>query len=196
MRINPVRLNGPWDKGYALDIHTVSSTYIGDNAYGHPEFENEYSDMGQLLHSFKYRGKYSSLSDIIELTTPFINSWDALNDVGFVIPVPPSKSRPYQPTLEIAREIALLLNAGYSDEILIKLPSVESKGLAAEDKHQIQGSIIKTAQATQEHDMLLVDDLYKSGATISECVRLLREDPKINKIYVLTMTKTRKGEFS
>jgi predicted amidophosphoribosyltransferase len=174
----------------------MSSTYIGDNAYGYPEFENEYSEMGNLIHLFKYRGKYDLLFDIIELAKPFIESWEVLNNVDFVLPVPPSKSRRYQPTQEIAAEIAALLNVGYSNEILEKLPSVESKGLTPEEKQKLQGSIIKTAQATKEHNMLLVDDLYKSGATITECIKVLRKDPKINKIYVLAMTKTRKGEMS
>ena len=190
--VNPIELIGPWDEGYALDIHTVSSTYIGDNVYGHPEFITEYSEMGQLLHLFKYKNKQSILSDIIKLAKPFIESWSAIREVSFVLPVPSSKIRIYQPAQEIASEIASFIHVGYSDEILQKVSSIESKDLSPNDKQQVYGSIIKTAKATQEHNMLLVDDLYKSGATLVECVRVLREDPKINKIFVLTMTKTRK----
>ena len=68
---------------------------------------------------------------------------------------------------------------------------MESKNLSSEDKQKIQGTIFKTAQATKEHNMLLVDDLYKSGATLTECVHVLRTDSKIKKIFVLTLTKTR-----
>jgi hypothetical protein len=39
VKISPRRLRGPWIEGYALDLHTISSTMIGYNQYGHPEFD-------------------------------------------------------------------------------------------------------------------------------------------------------------
>ena len=30
---NVRRLRGPWDDGYALDLHTLGSTYLADDAY-------------------------------------------------------------------------------------------------------------------------------------------------------------------
>lgn len=191
--INPIKLNGPWDEGFALDVHTISSTYIADNVYGHPEFDTEYSELGELLHKLKYKKDYNKLDDIMELAEPFIESWDAIKQVNFVLPVPPSKQRSYQPAQEIAIRIANLIGVEYSDEVLQKISSIESKGLSSVDKGQIQGTIIKTAMATKEYNMLLIDDLYKSGATLKECIRVLREDAKIKKIFVLTITKTRKG---
>ena len=35
IEINPRRLRGPWDDGYALDVHTRSSTFLGYDQYGH-----------------------------------------------------------------------------------------------------------------------------------------------------------------
>lgn len=49
--------------------------------------------------------------------------------------------------------------------------------------------MIKAART--EHNVLLVDDLYQSGATLSECVKALRKDAMIKAMYVLTMTKAR-----
>jgi predicted amidophosphoribosyltransferase len=63
--------------------------------------------------------------------------------------------------------------------------------LDGEQKRQIEGSIIQTVFAKDKHSMLLVDDLYDSGATLTECVNVLRQDKNIDKIYVLTMTKTK-----
>ncbi|MDD2234621.1 MAG: hypothetical protein PHV03_06895 [Desulfitobacteriaceae bacterium] len=193
MSIKPIKLWGPWDEGFALDTHTVSSTYIGDNIYGHPEFKTEYSEMGELLYLFKYKNDYSKLDDIIKLGKSFIKSWKAVKNIDLVLPVPFSKTRNYQPAQEIAMEIACLIGATYAENILQKISSTESKGLSPVDKQQIEGTIIKTEMATTRHNILLVDDLFESGKTLKECVRVLREDPKINKILVLTMTKTRKG---
>lgn len=191
MNINPIRLTGPWNEGFALDFHVLSSKFIRNNVYGRPEFDNMYSNMGNLIYSFKYRYDYNKLYDIIQLAKPFVNEWKALENVDFVIPVPPSKPRMYQPTEEIAREIATLIEAGYSNKVLRKITTEESKGLLLEDKRQIRGSIKKELEATNKHNTLLVDDLYQSGETLKECVRVLKEDKNIDKIYVLTMTKAK-----
>jgi hypothetical protein len=34
LETNPRRLRGPWDGGYALDVHTRSSTFLGYDQYG------------------------------------------------------------------------------------------------------------------------------------------------------------------
>jgi hypothetical protein len=49
--INPIPITGPWDEGFALDSHTVSSRYLGDDAYGNPQFDTIRSPIGELLFS-------------------------------------------------------------------------------------------------------------------------------------------------
>ena len=57
-KINPRKLRGPWTDGYALDVHTTSSTMIGHNAYGHAVFDTVRSPLisnfgtGRLLMFF------------------------------------------------------------------------------------------------------------------------------------------------
>ena len=51
--INPQRLRCPWDDGYALDIHTRSSTPIGYDSYGHLRFDTIYSPVGEPLNWLK-----------------------------------------------------------------------------------------------------------------------------------------------
>lgn len=38
--------------------------------------------------------------------------------------------------------------------------------------------------------MLLVDDLFDTGETLKECVKVLKEDINFRSVYVLTITKT------
>ena len=52
LAINPIAINGPWQQGWALDLHTLSSTFIGDDAFGHPQFESKRSEIGELLYQF------------------------------------------------------------------------------------------------------------------------------------------------
>ena len=41
-----IKIDGNWKAGYAIDLHTISSVYLGDNPDGQPQFDNERSEMG------------------------------------------------------------------------------------------------------------------------------------------------------
>lgn len=192
MTTNPIKLIGTWDEGFALDVHTISSTAVGEDVYGHMQYNTTRSDMGELLYGFKYKGKYGNLEKIIELSKPFITMWEALKNIDIILPAPSSnKNRMYQPACEIASEIATYLNVPFSDGILQKTTSDEFKNLSLEEKQNLKGTIIATKKANRHYSVLIVDDLYKSGSTLNECVSALKQDAYINKIFVLTMTKTR-----
>jgi predicted amidophosphoribosyltransferase len=80
----------------------------------------------------------------------------------------------------------------FLDYVLHKTSSIQSKGLNLEEKARIRGTIVKSGSARKMIDILLVDDLYQTGSTLTECVSVLRQDPYIRKIYVLTITKTKR----
>lgn len=52
VEIHPIPLYGVWDIGYALDVHTIKSIPIGEDAYGHLHFDNTRSEIGELLYQF------------------------------------------------------------------------------------------------------------------------------------------------
>lgn len=192
MGINPIELLGEWDEGYALDKHTVKSIPIGEDAYGHTIFETTRSELGELLYSFKYCFRIDCIDRIIDLAIPFLKKWKAIKSVDIVMPVPSSnKNRPYQPACEIAREIAKYLKISLVEDVLVKTSGGQSKDMVSEKKKAIQGTIKATRRGIREFNVLLVDDIYDSGTTLSECVRALREDPNLRMVYVLTITKTK-----
>ena len=191
VEIHPIRLTGNWDIGYALDQHVTNSIYLGDDPYGNPHFDNSYSEIGELLSRFKYNHQYSNLYEIVSTIVFFLSQYPEMNDFETIIPVPPTKARIYQPTIEIGEALAKALNKYFVEDVLEKDPRIESKGLSAEDKYRLSGTITQKKQAKRKHSVLLIDDLYKTGTTLSECVNVLRRDPQIDKIYVLTVTKTK-----
>lgn len=189
--INPIQLHGNWDLGYALDVHTLNSVMVGEDAFGHPRFESTRSDIGELLYQFKYRYRYGVLDEIADTVCAFLANHPEMTQVDTIIPVPPTKHRDYQPTYEIADEVSKRLHVYCCTNVLENNSGIEAKTLSYEDKHKSQQGIIKIRNATRKHSTLLIDDLYQSGATLSRCVDLLRADPLIDKIYVLTITKTK-----
>lgn len=127
---------------------------------------------------------------ITPLLKPFLDKWDKMNDVDIIIPVPSSKVRIYQPATEIAYYIADDFKINFGEDVLKKFSTLESKNMDRYNK-VLEGTIMAMKKATRPHNILLVDDLYSTGSTLSECTRILKQDPMLKKIYVLTMTKTR-----
>lgn len=193
MGINPMAIKGNWDKGWVLDKHSLSSTYLGENAYGYPEYATERTELGQQIFLLKNRNRVDAVESIMELIKPFLDTCNEIKDVDVIMPVPPTnKDRNYQPAFEIAFAIAEYTRKSYMDDVLVKTTAVQSKDMSLEDKDALKGSIVAKKRARRKHNVLLVDDLIRSGMTLNECVEVLRKDENVDKIYVLVMTKTRR----
>lgn len=194
VKIHPIPLRGDWDEGYALDRHVISSVMIGYNEYDHPVFDNEYSDIAGLLRDFKYHNKHDVLPEIVEAVLSLLNLHPEMKDVKAVIPVPPTKKRyNYQPTFEIAKAVAAELETWYGEDVLENTSAVESKNLFGNERSQLADSIVKKRKANRKQNVLIIDDVYRSGNTLNQCARVLRADPYVEKIFVLAITKTKNG---
>ncbi len=184
IKINPLPISGNWDSGYALDKHIVHSEYLGQDMYGHDRYDNTRSDLGELLYQYKYNGKHDNISIIGNVACEFIKEWEEACYADSVIPVPPSQERSYQPTKELAKSIAKYFGMEYCD-ILIKTNSEEMKNKG------VPPEISLKSQIDCGDCVLLVDDLYSTGATLTACVNKIKENTNVSKVFVLTLTKTR-----
>lgn len=193
MSIKPIKIHGSWTEGYAMDIHVISSEFLGYNEYDHAEFNTIRSDIGNLVYQLKYQNKKNKVNDIIKLIDPFLKQWTVIKDIDFVIPIPPTKkNRIFQPVFEISDEIAKHINKPIIFDLLEKINSEQLKNLNPEEKNNaISGSIVKHKNFIRKVNILLIDDLYKSGTTLNEVCKILKTDANVNNIYVLTMTKTK-----
>lgn len=185
------KLEGNWHVGYAIDIHTVASTYIGVNEYGHDIWDNKRSEMGELVYQLKNCSDLSTIPKIVGL----LKELDGIEKFAAIIPVPPSnKARAYQPVDEICRALGTDRNVPVLIGYLDKTGGGQLKNVDDPEERQklLEGSITITGKEdiAGKH-VLLVDDLYRSGATLNACCSILLEKAKAASVCVLTMTKTR-----
>ena len=184
-------LAGNWKKGLAFDLHTVASTYLGPDEFGHDQFDNTRSEMGELVYALKYRNDKSAVPKIIE----FLKSIRGIEKFDFIVPVPSSKARALQPVETIAEALGNDRGVPVLTGFLKKnIRGAELKNITDpnERAQALEGSI--TIQGDQEirgKSVLLVDDLYRSGATLNACCSVLYGRAAAKSISVLTMTRTR-----
>lgn len=188
------KLLGNWQKGLAFDLHTLASTYLGPDQYGHDRYDNTYSEMGDLVRKLKYNQDKSTILQIIELLQPI----QGIEKLDAIIPVPSSKVRAAQPVDQIAlalgeqRGVPVL--TGY---LAKKSGGLELKGITDPDERiaALKGTIsINGTENISGKRILLLDDLYRSGATLNACCSILTKEANIEGVSVLTMTKTRKNK--
>jgi predicted amidophosphoribosyltransferase len=186
------KIEGNWSKGYAFDLHTVASTYLGPDNYGHQRWDNTRSEMGELIFQLKYRNNKSTIPKIIEL----LKALGGIETFDIIIPVPSSnKGRAYQPVNEVAKALGQQRDVEVLVNFLDKKPGgPEMKNIDDPDKRAaiMQSTIIIVGDKNiSGKRVLLLDDVYMSGATLTECCSVLCNQAKAESVSVLTLTKTR-----
>lgn len=190
MQVNLRQLQGRFTKGYALDKHSKSSTPIGENEYGHMQFETIRTDAGEAVFLLKYRSDHGKAKELAQAVMDHIVP--LLPGFGLIVPMPASNPRQVQPVTLVANELGALTGKPVF-ELLSKAPGGATlKNLhTREDKDQALAGAITlnpTIQNNGKWNALLVDDLYHSGASIDAAADVLRTYEKIGDIFVATLT--------
>lgn len=194
MKVNVMKIEGQWDAGYVLDWHVLSSDMIGHNEYGHPEFNTIRSEAGEAAFLLKYRSDFSKLQPLANaITTEIV---PRLGFISFVAPMPPSKIRVRQPVVELAREVGKAINKPCLENILVKngtTKQMKDFKTLEERTAALLGcfTYIDNISANGNFNVLLIDDLYSSGATFNAACTTLRQYSKIQHIYVAAVSRTK-----
>ena len=182
---------GKWEKGYALDVHTTSSTLISRDADGKPRFRTEHSPMGELVNRLKYHGDRSAAAEIINAAVRFLSPRRANVDV--IVPVPPSNERDFQPVYVVADGIGATLRIPVAHCVSTTRAPSQLKGIDTPElrAQAVAGLYTVVAAHVTGKRVLLFDDVFRSGTTMNAITSVLLDDAKVAKVYALTMTHTR-----
>lgn len=189
--INPIKIRGNWDAGWALDYHTVSSRY--DKAAGY--YITDRTALGEALYKFKYRGYFWLAKKIAKTASNYLEDVNVTSEIDVVITIPPARFRLFfQPVKLLGRRLGRILNKPVEVGVLKrrkKIPQVKSMEDRLERAKSVKGLFSVTTKRLSGKTVLLFDDLYRSGATLGEAAKTLKSEGNVDKIHVFTITKTR-----
>jgi len=188
-----IELKGRWKKGFAHDVHTLSSVYMGIDEHGHDQWDTTRSEMGEMVYQLKYHGDKSVISKIVDL---LLGRYKGLETMDVIIPVPSTnKHRTTQPVYAIAQELGVRLHVPVIEDALVKSTGgSQLKNVEDADEREVllkEHMTLTGNRDLSELNILLLDDLYRSGSTLKVATDILYDQAKCNSVYVLTMTKTR-----
>ena len=173
-------LYGPWRAGFALDFHT---RFDGDVA--------NRGVIGDLVFRYKYRDERNLARELAARWAELLRAQNGLPKCDAVIPVPPSTPREFDPVTNLARALAEELKISALFGVLVKTRATKQQKemiALAQKQANVRGAFALNENLRGKH-ILLVDDLYDSGATLQEAARVLQRGG-VASIVVLTLTKT------
>ncbi len=178
-RPHPRPLDGLWQAGWALSFH---SGFVGD-AWSR-------SIVGELAYRFKYQGDMTALPALVEQFAALFRQHPEITDVDAIVPMPPSTARPNEPVRALADALSQLIRRPVWP-ILVKtrqtLPQKEMHTLA-QKRGNVAGAFAVKGDPGGKR-LLVLDDLFDSGATMEEACRVLRQ-AGAKCLMILTLTRT------
>ena len=181
-RAHPKPLYGAWQIGFALDSH---SKFVGA--------QNLRTELGDLMYRFKYSDERNLGETIAARAADFIATHLELQ-ADLIVPIPSTKKdRAYDPVPLLAQLISAQTKIPLNDTALVKtrttLPQKEMVNSAQKTSNVAGAFCVTDTNVVRAKRVLVLDDLYDSGATLAEATRALTT-AGAQQVCVLTITKT------
>jgi len=157
----------------------------------------------ELIHLLKYDGVRPAAGVLGRMLAEVVDGFGSEFRSAVVVPVPLHGSKLRQRGFNQAEEIARAALKNLRRSELTLAPGVLHRRRATESQtglsdHQRQQNVrgafeVASSEAITDKDVLLVDDVFTTGATVSECVRVLRR-AGADRVFVATVARVLKAE--
>ncbi|MGI9550703.1 MAG: ComF family protein [Aurantibacter sp.] len=156
-------------------------------------FFTENGTVQRLLHHLKYKNQ--------EKIGDFLGNWFGqiikengfIDPIDFVIPVPlhskKLRQRGYNQVALFGMRLAEHLEAKYADNILFKTANTKTQTKKGRIGRWFENKSLYTlsnSDLIRDRNVLLVDDIITTGATLEMCTKVLMESNNVN-VYVASM---------
>ena len=148
----------------------------------------------QLIHNFKYYDRADYAVFMANLMSKYHDT--QLDDATIITAVPMHpkrlRERHYNHAGLLAKLIAKKIGVSFTSNLLIKVRHTQSQsGLNAQERQEnIKDSFVMNPQIKlRNQQVILVDDVITTGATMNECARVLASNGN-NQTIALTFART------
>jgi ComF family protein len=175
-------------------ILPLRGRYFNDGfCLGDYSYENsKRTKLGKLIYNFKYKGDKKAGDILSNLLTELIKT--RLNPPDILVTVPPAVvSRVFQPTSYLTEIVSLFTGIPWNKGLIVrtrqcgmqkKLSRMSEKVRNVANLFQLEGG-----NKVKGKKVLVLDDIYDSGATVNEICRVLKSKGAYY-IGVVTLAKT------
>jgi superfamily II DNA helicase RecQ/adenine/guanine phosphoribosyltransferase-like PRPP-binding protein len=178
-RSHPRKLLGPWQVGWSLGFHSR-----------HEGATWSRSPVGELAYRLKYQADASALGPLVEQALTLCREHPELAQVDAIAPVPSTETRAFAPVRALAEALAAKLGKPLWTGLSKTRQTAPQKEMhtLAEKRANVAGAFAAPHE-TRGKRLLVLDDLYDSGATLEEVARTLKQAGAAA-VCVLTLTST------
>lgn len=179
-RAHPRPLPGPWQAGWSLGFH---SQFNGATWHR--------TNVGTLAHRLKYQHDQEAVQPLLEQILALCSQQpDLVAGIDALVPVPPSPGRLLDPVETVARHLGIALKKPIWPLLTKTRQTAPQKELRtlAQKRANVAGAFTVRYLVPGKR-LLVLDDLFDSGATLEEVSRVLRQ-AGVTQLSVLTLTRT------
>jgi len=167
---------------------------VGYYPNGREKFDTKRTELGELVYQLKYQGRSDAAVRIAATMAKFLSDKPILlSHIDLVVPMPASTQRAVQPVNSIASKLAKTLKKPYSGNAIQKTRKTGSlKNITDPEQRRdaLEGAFEGDKAQLNGKRVILVDDLYRSGAT-ANAVTLALLAAGASRVYFLAATRTR-----
>ena len=145
-------------------------------------FEYNHSGIKKLIHQLKFEGNYKIGQLLaIDLGKAILSHLEC-DEIDYIVTVPINsrkrKSRGYNQSLIIAREVSKIIKVPILNALKRKKGKVTQAGKNRYERwRNVENQFkISVKYSLNRKHILLIDDVYTSGATIDSCAKLIRKE--------------------
>jgi ComF family protein len=149
--------------------------------------------LAKVIHSFKYRGSEVPLPWFSGEIAQWLQQQKLLVDC--IVPVPLHRwrllQRGYNQSLLLSRSLAKIMKVPVDDQNLFRKYYEKPQVLRSREerlKQVTRAFEVKKASVFKKKKLLLIDDVYTTGATLRDCARALKKAGA--QVYALTIART------
>lgn len=148
-----------------------------------------------MIHQFKHQADLSILQALVMLMQKNPPTWLAMESIDWVLPMPLSKERRIYRGFNQSEELAKKLAKGYGWRVLpakcvYRIDKTPQSTLKSSERQQNVKNVFQIKNTNiQDCNILLIDDVVTTGATLNELARTLKKSG-VSKVFCWSLARS------